>query len=138
MPNFNKVILIGHLTRDPDLRYLASGTAVCEMGLAVNHKYTSNGEKKEEVCFVDIVIWGKQGENCKEYLEKGRAILVEGRLHFSSWKSQSGENRSKLKVVADKVVFMPGGNREQRPVKKEEEKQPYDYSNTVDDGEIPF
>ncbi|KMP11039.1 single-stranded DNA-binding protein [Candidatus Nitromaritima sp. SCGC AAA799-A02] len=105
MANFNKVLLMGNLTRDPELRYTANGAAVTNLGLAINRKFKQGDEWKEEVCFVDITVWGKQGENCAEYLSKGRPVFVEGRLRFSSWESD-GQKRNKLDVVADNVQFL--------------------------------
>jgi len=111
MPSFNKVLLMGNLTRDPELRFIASGTAVANLGMAINHKYKQGDEWKEDVCFVDITVWGKQAENCAEYLNKGRTIFVEGRLRLNSWQTDSGEKRNKLEVVANTVQFLnrPGG-----------------------------
>ena len=108
MAALNKVMLIGNLTRDPELRYIPSGTAVVKLGLAVNREYMdrTSGEKKEDVCFVDITVWGKQAEACNQYLSKGRPVFVEGRLEFSTWESKEGEKRSKLEVVADRVQFL--------------------------------
>ena len=107
MANFNKVLLMGNLTRDPELRYTANGAAVTGFGLAVNRKYKQGDEWKDDVCFVDITVWGKQGENCAEYLSKGRPVFVEGYLRFSSWESD-GQKRSKLEVVANTVQFLGG------------------------------
>ena len=108
MAALNKVMLIGNLTRDPELRYIPSGTAVVKLGLAVNREYQdrTSGEKKEDVCFVDITVWGKQAEACNQYLSKGRPVFIEGRLEFSTWESKEGEKRSKLEVVADRVQFL--------------------------------
>lgn len=106
MPSFNKVLLMGNLTRDPELRFTAGGAAVCSLGLAVNRKYKQGDEWKEEVCFVDITVWGKQAENCAEYLSKGSAAFIEGRLHLNSWATESGEKRNKLEVVANTVQFL--------------------------------
>ncbi len=112
MANLNKVLLIGNLTRDPELRYIPSGSAVADLGLATNFRYTTqDGERKEEVCFIDIVVWGKTAENCANYLSKGRPVFIEGRLQFDSWETADGQKRSKLKVRADKVQFL-GGRRE--------------------------
>ena len=112
MANLNMVLLIGNLTRDPELRYIPSGTAVASFGLATNRIYTTqDGERKEEVCFVEIVVWGKTAENCANYLSKGRPVFIEGRLQFDTWETDDGQKRSKLKVVADKVQFL-GGRRE--------------------------
>ncbi len=105
MANFNKVMLMGNLTRDPELRYTANGSAVAGFGLAVNHKFKQGDEWKDDVCFVDITAWGKQGENCAEYLSKGRPVFVEGYLKFSTWESD-GQKRNKLEVVANTVQFL--------------------------------
>ncbi|MDP7056957.1 MAG: single-stranded DNA-binding protein [Nitrospinaceae bacterium] len=105
MASFNKVMLMGNLTRDPELRYTANGSAVTSFGLAVNRKFKQGDDWKEDVCFVDITVWGKQGENCAEYLSKGRPVFVEGRLQFSSWESD-GQKRNKLDVVANTVQFL--------------------------------
>ncbi|MBI5365429.1 MAG: single-stranded DNA-binding protein, partial [Planctomycetes bacterium] len=105
MASLNRVFLIGNLTRDPELRYLPSGSAVCEFGLAVNRTWfdQKSGEKKEDVAFIDIVVWAKQGEMCAEYLKKGRSTFIEGRLQFEQWQSQDGQKRSKLRVVGERV-----------------------------------
>ncbi|MCH8157909.1 MAG: single-stranded DNA-binding protein [Nitrospinae bacterium] len=107
MASFNKVMLMGNLTRDPELRYTPNGAAVASFGLAINRKYKQGDEWKDEVCFVDITTWGKQAENCTEYLSKGRPVFVEGYLKFSSWESD-GQKRNKLEVVANTVQFLGG------------------------------
>lgn len=107
MANLNKVFLIGNLTRDPELRYAASGTAVANFSLAVNRFYTAaNGEKKQDTCFVRVVSWGKQAEVCSRYLNKGRPVFVEGRLSSRSWESPSGEKRTTIEVVAERIQFI--------------------------------
>jgi len=108
MASFNKVLLMGNLTRDPEVRYTPKGTAIANIGLAVNRTYTlDNGEQKEEVTFVDIEVWGRQAETAGQYLAKGRPVFVEGRLKFDSWDDkESGQKRSKLKVVAERVQFL--------------------------------
>ena len=108
MANLNKVLLMGNLTRDPEVRYTPKGTAVAELGIAVNRVYTGeNGEKREEVTFVDVTVWGRTAENAGEYLKKGRPVFIEGRLQLDSWEDkQSGQKRNKLKVVADNVQFL--------------------------------
>ena len=112
MPSMNRVFLMGNLTRDPEPRYIPSGTADANFGLAVNRTYTTqDGERKEDVCFVEIVTWAKTAKNCANYLSKGRPVLVEGRLQFRSWETDDGQKRSKLEVVADRVQFL-GGRRE--------------------------
>lgn len=109
MANLNKVLLIGRLTRDPEMRYTPSGTAVAEFGLAVNRTYTDGrGERKEETCFVEIVSWARQAEVMNEYLAKGRQVFIEGRLEFDSWETPEGQKRSKLRVVVDNFQFIGG------------------------------
>ena len=105
MASFNKVMLMGNLTRDPELRYTSNGSAVTSFGLAVNRKFKQGDEWKDDVCFVDITVWGKQGENCAEFLSKGRPAFVEGRLQYSTWESD-GQKKSKLEVVANTVQFL--------------------------------
>ncbi len=102
---FNRVILAGNLVRDPEIRYLPSGLSVTSFGIAVNSRYKQNNELKEEVSFFDIVVFGKLGENCAEYLSKGRSVLVEGRLRQRRWEAD-GQKRSKIEVVADGVQFL--------------------------------
>ena len=105
MASFNKVMLMVNLTRDPELRYTSNGSAVTSFGLAVNRKFKQGDEWKDDVCFVDITVWGKQGENCAEYLSKGRPAFIEGFLKFSTWESD-GQKRNKLEVVANTVQFL--------------------------------
>src|SRR2546425_1087653 len=103
MASFNKVILLGNLTRDPEVRYTPKGSAVCDLGIAVNRVYTTDsGERREEVTFVDVTLWGRTAEIAGEYLKKGRPVFIEGRLQLDSWDDkQSGQKRSKLKVVGE-------------------------------------
>ncbi|MDX1815886.1 MAG: single-stranded DNA-binding protein [Thermodesulfobacteriota bacterium] len=108
MVAFNRVILAGNLVRDPEIRYLPSGLSVTSFAIAVNSRYRSNNELKEEVSFFDIVVFGKLGETCAEYLSKGRPVLVEGRLRQRRWESE-GTKRSKIEVVAGGVQFLGGG-----------------------------
>ena len=109
MASFNKVLLMGNLTRDPELRYVPSGTAVATFTVAVNRVYTSQaGEKKEEVSFIRIVVWGRRAEVCGEYLSKGSPVFVEGRLQSRSWEGQDGQKRNTMEVVADNVQFLRG------------------------------
>lgn len=114
MASFNKVILLGNLTRDPEVRYTPKGTAVTELGMAVNRVYTAeNGEKREEATFVDVTLWGRTAEIAGEYLKKGRPVFIEGRLQLDTWDDkQSGQKRSKLKVVGEGLQLIgsrPGG-----------------------------
>ena len=107
MANLNKVFLIGNLTRDPELRYIPSGTAVASFGLATNRVYTtSSGEKKQEACFVRVVVWGRTAEICGEYLSKGRPVFIEGRLQYRAWDTPNGEKRSTLEIRAERVQFL--------------------------------
>jgi len=110
MASYNKVILMGNLTRDPELKYLPNGTAVASFGLAVNSVYNDrqSGERKEDVCFVDITAWERTAEICNEYLKKGRPVFLEGRLKFRSWETDDGQKRSKLDVVADRIQLIGG------------------------------
>jgi len=117
MASFNKVILVGNLTRDPELRYTPKGMAIAKIGLAVNRNWTNEaGEKKEEVTFVDVDIFGRTAENVAQYMKKGRPILIEGRLRLDQWDDkQTGQKRSRLGVVAETVQFLgsaTGGGRE--------------------------
>ena len=107
MASFNKVILMGNLTRDPEMRYTPSGSPVASFGLAVNRRYRQGEEQREEVCFVDISTFGRQAELAGEYLSKGRMVLIEGRLQYRTWEDQNGQRRNKLDVVAERVNFMP-------------------------------
>ncbi len=110
MANLNKVFLIGNLTRDPELRYIPSGTAVATFSIATNRVYTTqSGEKKKEVCFVRIVVWGRPAEVCGEYLSKGSPIFIEGMLQYRSWDGPNGEKRNTLEVRAEKVQLLGKG-----------------------------
>ena len=111
MASFNKVILMGNLTRDPELRYTPSGTAIAKMGLAVNRVWRdAEGQQKEEVTFVDVDAFGKQAETIGQYMQKGRPILVEGRLKLDQWEDKNtGQNRSRLGVVLERFTFVGGG-----------------------------
>ncbi len=108
MAGYNRVILVGNLTRDPEYKQLASGQAVCRLGLATNRQFKNRqtGQMVQEVCYIDIDVWGAQAESCNQYLQKGRSVLIEGRLKFDTWEDPSGQNRSKHSVVADRVVFL--------------------------------
>jgi len=111
MASFNKVILVGNLTRDPEVKYTTGGTAVAEIGLAVNRQWfdKQSNERKEEVTFIDVTLWGRQAEVAGEYLAKGRPVLIEGRLQLDSWEDkQSGQKRSKLRVVGENMTMLGG------------------------------
>ena len=156
MANLNKVMLIGNLTRDPELRYLQSGTALCDFGVAVNRTYrTSGGEQREEVLFVDVTAWARQAEVVSEFLQKGRPVFIEGRLKLDQWTTQDGQKRSKISVVMEGFQFLDsrggssgeggGGGRggraqpkqAQQPKPSQQPKQPPDDFDAGDDS-IPF
>jgi len=112
MASFNKVLLIGNLTRDVDMKYTPSGKAVANFGLAVNRAYTdANGEKVEDACFVDIVAWDRLAEVCGDYLAKGRPVFIEGRLQMDSWETEDGQKKTRLKVVAQNIQFLGGASK---------------------------
>lgn len=108
MAAYNRIVMVGNLTRDPEYKQLASGQSVCRLGLATNRQFKNRqtGAMIQEVCYVDIDVWGAQAESCNQYLKKGRSILVEGRLKFDTWQDQTGNTRSKHCIVADRVVFL--------------------------------
>jgi single-strand DNA-binding protein len=109
MANYNKVLLMGNLTRDPQLSYLPSQTAVVDFGLAVNRRWTGqDGQQREETCFVDCRAFGRQAENINKYMTKGRQLFVEGRLTFNSWTAQDGTKRSRLRVTVERFQFVGG------------------------------
>jgi single-strand DNA-binding protein len=154
MANYNKVILMGNLTRDPELRYTPSGTPVCEFGMATNRTYTTrDGEQREETCFVNVTMWGRRGVVISEYFTKGRPIFIEGRLNYDSWETADGR-RSRLTVVAENFEFVGGrgsqpsgeeqqGSRSGRPPRsrsrqQQEEPPPEEESFDVSEDEIPF
>lgn len=111
MANLNKVMLIGNLTRDPELRYTPKGTAVAEIGMAINRVRTNDqGQRQEDTTFVDVTLWGRQAELAQQYLTKGRPVYIEGRLQMDTWEDKStGQKRSKLKVVGENMQFLSGG-----------------------------
>jgi single-strand DNA-binding protein len=111
MASYNRVVLIGNLTRDPEYKQLTSGQAVCRLGLAMNRQFKNKqtGSMVQEVCYVDVDVWGPQAESSHQYLQKGRPVLVEGRLKLDSWQDAQGQNRSKHSIVADRVVFLGSG-----------------------------
>ena len=109
MAGYNRVIIVGNLTKDPDYKQLTSGQAICRLSIASNRQYKNKqtGAMVQEVCYVDVDVWGAQAESCRQYLQKGRAILVEGRLKLDTWED-AGQKRSKHSIVADRVVFLSG------------------------------
>ena len=147
MASFNKVILLGNLTRDPEVRYTPRGSAVCDLGIAVNRQYTlDSGEKREEVTFVDVVLWARLAEIAGEYLKKGRPVFIEGRLQLDTWDDkQSGQKRSKLRVIGETMQLLggrpPGAGGGEGGESRSTKSTPPPKAGKVaepDDDEIPF
>jgi single-strand DNA-binding protein len=105
--NFNRIIMIGNLTKDPDYKQQPSGTAVCKLSIASNRQFRNKqtGAMTQEVCYIDVDVWGAQADNCRQYLQKGRPVLVEGRLKFDTWESE-GQVKRRHSIVADRVIFL--------------------------------
>lgn len=120
MSGFNKVILLGNLTRDPEIRYTPNGTAVANFSIAVNRRFRQGGEVRDEVCYLDIVVFGKQAETCGQYINKGDTVLIDGRLQQRRWETEDGQKRNKIEVVAQSVQFMPKRQGMTPPVTGEE------------------
>jgi single-strand DNA-binding protein len=133
MASFNKVILMGNLTKDPEVRYTPSGAAVASFSLATNRKYKQGDEVKEEVCFIDIVVFGKQAENCGKYLSKGNGVVIDGRLSQRRWEAEDGQKRNKHEVVAESVQFLP-----KRPAGASEGGGKFETSSEEFGEEMPF
>jgi single-strand DNA-binding protein len=132
MSSYNRFIGMGNLTRDPETKYTPNGAAVCTFGIAMNHTYKQGEEKKEEVCYLDVVVFGKFAEACQKYLSKGQGVLVDGRIRQRRWNDkESGTPRSKHELIAEKVQFMPKKDRGEAPAPDASEP-------AVEDGEIPF
>jgi single-strand DNA-binding protein len=124
MANFNKVILIGNLTKDPELRYTPQGTAVVNLRMAVNRRFRDKTQElKEETCFLTVVVWNKQAETCNQYLHKGSPVMIEGRLQSRSWEDNAGQKRSTLEVRAERVQFL-GTAPSREPQESAEEQLP--------------
>lgn len=146
MANFNKVILVGNLTRDPELRYTPTNQAVAKLGLAVNRIYTTtDGEKRKEVDFFTVVVWRKQAETCSQYLTKGSPILVEGRLQSRSWETEDGQKRNVVEVVAERIQFLSRKGEEEgfergQPQREESPKKEFQKEEIKDEEEeeVPF
>ena len=146
MASFNRVVLMGNLTRDPELRYIPSGTAVSEIGLAVNDRVKRNDQWVDEATFVDVTLWGRTAEVANEYLSKGSSILIEGRLKLDTWE-KDGQKRSKLRVVADRMQMVggrPGASRGDQQYQAESDQAQPQYSTSSSTpaappaDEIPF
>lgn len=143
MPSYNKVILIGNLTRDPEIRYTPKGTAVIDIGLAVNEVRGSGDDKTEETTFVDITLWGQTAEVAAKYLSKGSAVCVDGRLRLDTWEDkESGKKRSKLKVVGNQVQFLSSpktGGSDNRLTRPSNDKAPQNPDpEDIEDDDLPF
>ena len=160
MANYNKVMLMGNLTRDPQLRYTPNKQAVCDFGLAINRKWKgADGQMHEDVCFVDCSAWAGRGEVIAKYLTKGQPIFVEGRLNYRTWDGPDGKKRSKLDVVVDQFQFIggkAGGQGGPRPAPQQQSQDTqrqetsgaqdqtppagsdYDFTQDVEDNTIPF
>lgn len=154
MANYNKVILVGNLTRDPQMSYLPSQTPVVELGLAVNRRWKgAEGQQRDETCFVDCRAYGRQAETMNQYLRKGRPVLIEGRLQFSAWEDQDGKKRNKLRVVVENFQFLDsrgqGGQGGQAPASRpggaeqpappaDEPQAPHDDFEPAGGDDIPF
>lgn len=125
MANLNRVLLMGNLTRDLEIKYGKNGQPVTNLRLAVNRTYmTQSGEKKEEVCYVTVVVWGKQAEICHTYLKKGSSIFVEGRLQYRTWTAEDGEKKNVLEVIADRVQFLDKKKKEGEAAQEHSEESP--------------
>jgi len=141
---YNKVVMVGNLTRDVELRYLPSGSAVAKSAIATSYKYKSaSGEQKDEVCFLDFTIFGKTGEVANQYLKKGSKVLLEGRLIFEKWTAQDGSERSRHSLRVDEMKMLDSksqsDNQEsQRPQQKQEPVIEYEPNFEIDDSEVPF
>lgn len=150
MANFNKVILMGNLTRDIELRHTQSGMAIAKFGMAINRRSsTQSGEQRESTCFVDLTAFGKQAELLNQYVRKGSPLFIDGRLEYSTWESQDGGKRSKLEVIVENFQFMGGGSRdggagggggggERRGGGRSQQAEGAAGGGEVDYGDIPF
>ncbi len=113
MANYNRIIIMGNLTRDPEYKQQPSGQAVCRLSLASNRQFRNKqtGVMVQEVCYIDVNVWGPQADTCRQYLQKGRPVLVEGRLKFDTWKDTEGQQKQRHSIIADSVVFLGAGQR---------------------------
>lgn len=138
MPNYNSVTMIGHVTRDPQLSYTPTGTAVAEFGLAVNRTWGSGSEKREETCFVDCTCYGKGAEVLNSYVHVGDPLFIEGRLRFQTWQSQDGSKRSKHNIVVESFQLLGGGKRQEPKRELEPPQEQGELPVKINDEEIPF
>ena len=148
MANINRVVLVGNLTKDPELRHTPSGTAVCKLRVAVNTrmKDSATGEWKDKPNYFDVTVWGNQGESCSQYLSKGRSVAVDGRLDWREWEAQDGTKRQAVEIIADTVQFLggrpdgeggSGGERQFVPAAATAASADADFTGGADD-DIPF
>ena len=144
MASYNRVLLMGNLTKNPELRQTPSGTAVTEFGLAINESFKNKaGEQVERTCFVDVVVWGRQAETSAEYLQKGSSAFIEGRLQLDKWENEKGEKRSKLRVRADRVQFLGASGKSTEsssaaPAESAPQQAPQPAAEPADDDDVPF
>lgn len=140
MANFNKILLMGNLTRDPQLSYTPNQTAVVDFGLATNRRWTAqDGSQREETCFVDCRAFGRQAENMNKYLSKGKLVFIEGRLSFDTWTAQDGTKRSKHRVTVENCQFMPAaGSSDSIQKSAQNNMTDYDAASQKHDDDIPF
>ena len=132
MSSYNRLIMLGNITRDPELSYTPSNTAICKFGIATNRKWKDkDGNGREEVCFVDCAIFGKSAETFNQYMERGSSVLVEGRLQLDRWEDKDGGKRSKHCIAVDNFTFMGGGEKKSEPAKQDSRPAP-------SGDEIPF
>jgi single-strand DNA-binding protein len=147
MPNFNKVMLMGNLTRDPELRYTPNGQAVADIGIAINRRRKGqDGERRDDTTFVTVTAWGRQAEIINEYFSKGRPIFIEGRLQLDEWTTQEGQRRSKLKVILENFEFLTSrgdssgdsGGQRSRPQQQQQTSRRSEPSHDNESGDEPF
>ena len=146
MANINRVVLVGNLTRDPELRHTPSGMAVCSLRIAVNTRRKDNqtGEWTEKPNYFDVTVWGNQGENCAQYLSKGRPVAIDGRLEWREWDAQDGTKRQAVEIIADSVQFLgsrqdgEGGGQPQFVPSGAQTTDNADFGNAAADDDIPF
>lgn len=137
MASYNRVVLVGNMTRDPDLKYIPSGTAVAEIGLAVNDRVKKGDQWVDETTFVDVTLWARTAEVANEYLRKGAPVLIEGRLKLDTWE-KDGAKRSKLRVVGEKMQMLGGRDKQSKPERDETDYTDPNNSWSPDDSEVPF
>ncbi len=135
MAGYNKIILMGNLTRDPDYKQIKPGSQpVCRLSVASNRQFRNkqSGDMVQEVCFIDVDVWGPQAESCRQYLVKGRPVLIEGRIKFDSWQDQEGKTRSKHSIVAERVVFLSSGSEQTDQSSSEADQGSFEPRNDVE------